>query len=124
MKTTIPIIAVLATAFSVAAHAQANPPSQATPPILFPDRTVLPIQVPKPPFYTELDVRDAPPPPPRFEVKAPDGAPNVLIILIDDMGFGQSSGFGGPIEMPTIDRQWSVEASMRWVRPSGRLTLA
>jgi len=43
-------------------------------------------------------------PPPRFEVKAPDGAPNVLIILIDDMGFGMPSAFGGPIHMPTVER--------------------
>ena len=43
-------------------------------------------------------------PPPRFEVKAPAKAPNVLIVLIDDMGFGQSSAFGGPIHMPTVER--------------------
>ena len=43
-------------------------------------------------------------PPPRFEVKAPEGAPNVLIVLIDDMGFGMSSAFGGPIHMPTVER--------------------
>ena len=66
------------------------------------DRTVLPIQEPKPPLYTELDARNATPPP-RFEVKAPAGAPNVLIVLIDDMGFGQSSAFGGPIHMPTVE---------------------
>ena len=41
--------------------------------------------------------------PARFEVKAPSGAPNVLIVLIDDMGFGQSSAFGGPIHMPTVE---------------------
>jgi Sulfatase len=66
------------------------------------DRTVLPIQEPKPPLYTELDARNATPPA-RFQVKAPDGAPNVLIVLIDDMGFGQSSAFGGPVHMPTIE---------------------
>jgi arylsulfatase A-like enzyme len=66
------------------------------------DRTILPIQEPKPPLYTELDARNASPPP-RFEVKAPEGAPNVLIVLIDDMGFGQSSAFGGPIHMPTVE---------------------
>jgi len=49
------------------------------------DRTVLPIQEPDYPHETELDARKATPPP-RFEVKAPDGAPNVLIVLIDDMG--------------------------------------
>ena len=67
------------------------------------DRTVLPIPEPQYPHSTVLDVRNATPPP-RFEVKAPAGAPNVLIVLIDDMGFGQSSAFGGPINMPTVDR--------------------
>ncbi|MEQ8846657.1 arylsulfatase [Botrimarina sp.] len=38
------------------------------------------------------------------EVAAPDGAPNVLIILTDDVGFGASSTFGGPIPTPTFDR--------------------
>jgi arylsulfatase len=50
-----------------------------------------------------LDVRNATAPP-RFEVKAPAQAPNVLIILIDDMGFGQPGAFGGPINMPTAER--------------------
>jgi arylsulfatase A-like enzyme len=36
-------------------------------------------------------------------VKAPANAPNVLIVLIDDMGFGQSSAFRGPIHMPTVE---------------------
>jgi len=67
------------------------------------DRTVLPLAEPKPAIITELDARNVKPPP-RFEVKAPEGAPNVLIILIDDMGFGQSSAFGGPVHMPTLDR--------------------
>jgi len=68
------------------------------------DRTVLPIPEPQYQHSTVLDVRNAPPPPPRFEVKAPAGAPNVLIVLIDDMGFGQSGTFGGPIKMPTVER--------------------
>jgi arylsulfatase A-like enzyme len=67
------------------------------------DRTVLPIPEPQYPHSTVFDVRNATPPP-RFEVKAPAKAPNVLIVLIDDMGFGQSSAFGGPIHMPTVDR--------------------
>ena len=37
-------------------------------------------------------------------VRPPAGAPNVLIVLIDDMGFGASSAFGGPIHMPTLER--------------------
>ena len=67
------------------------------------DRTVLPIQEPDYPHETELDARKATPPP-RFEVKAPAGAPNVVIVLIDDMGFGMPSAFGGPIQMPTVER--------------------
>ena len=38
------------------------------------------------------------------EVTAPKGAPNVLVILTDDVGFGASSTFGGPIPTPTMDR--------------------
>ena len=38
------------------------------------------------------------------EVKAPDGAPNILLILTDDVGFGASSTFGGPVPTPTMDR--------------------
>jgi arylsulfatase len=37
-------------------------------------------------------------------VEAPKGAPNVLLILTDDVGFGASSTFGGPIPTPTMDR--------------------
>jgi arylsulfatase len=66
------------------------------------DRTVLPISQPEYPPITTLDARDVKPPP-FFQVKAPQGAPNVLIVLIDDMGFGQSSAFGGPVHMPTVE---------------------
>jgi len=66
------------------------------------DRTVLPIPEPQYPHSTVFNARNATPPP-RFEVKAPPNAPNVLIILLDDMGFGQSSAFGGPIHMPTVE---------------------
>jgi arylsulfatase len=67
------------------------------------DRTVLPIPAPKPPTYTELDVRNATPPP-RFQVRAPEGAPNVLVVLVDDLGFAGTSQFGGPVPTPTFDR--------------------
>ncbi len=67
------------------------------------DRTVLPIKEPAPPLFDELDVRNAKMPP-HFEVKAPVNAPNVLLILIDDMGFGVSSTFGGAIAMPNLEQ--------------------
>ena len=98
---TLALVAFLSTApaATVAAQQAAAPAQVATPP----DRTVLPIPEPRYPHSTVLDARNATPPP-RFEVKAPANAPNVLIVLIDDMGFGQSSAFGGPINMPTVDR--------------------
>lgn len=67
------------------------------------NRTALPIPEPHYPPIKVLNARNATPPP-FFRVKAPKGAPNVLIILIDDMGFGQPSTFGGPIHMPTLDQ--------------------
>ena len=68
-----------------------------------PDRTSLPIPDPQYPNSTVLDVRSATPPP-RFQVKAPAGAPNVVVILIDDMGFGVSEAFGGPVTTPTMNK--------------------
>ncbi len=79
----------------------ADPAEKAGPYVM--DRTVLPIKEPPVEAITEIDARKAKAPP-RFEVKAPKGAPNVLIILIDDMGFGQSSAFGGPVHMPTCEK--------------------
>ena len=67
------------------------------------DRTVLPIQPPKQKQITEMDARNVEKPE-RFEIKAPENAPNVVVVLIDDIGFGATSTFGGAIEMPTFDR--------------------
>lgn len=41
---------------------------------------------------------------PQTLAKAPDGAPNVVWILLDDVGYGATSAFGGLIETPNIDR--------------------
>lgn len=68
-----------------------------------PDRTILPLQEPPRPLYKELDARNATMPP-NFAVKAPAGAPNVVIILIDDLGFGATSTYGGPLAAPTLER--------------------
>jgi arylsulfatase len=95
MKTKITVVltvSILLGAFVTVASAQQAP-----------DRTVLPIQEPKRPLYKELDARNAKMPP-NFEVKAPAGAPNVVIILIDDLGFGATAPYGGPIPTPTLGR--------------------
>ena len=86
-----------------ASPAQPREKTQAPPTGSALDRTVLPIPEPKVTPITELDARNAKAPP-RFEVKAPKGAPNVVIVLIDDIGFGSSSAFGGPINMPTLQK--------------------
>ena len=61
------------------------------------DRTILPIKEPVRQTYKELDARKAKAPS-RFEVKAPKEAPNVVVFLIDDIGFGAADHFGGPMK--------------------------
>lgn len=92
MKRNLHLLIGLALAMSQTSFAQAEL-----------DRSVLPIAEPPVKALTSLDARDAQAPP-RFEVKAPAGAPNVVIVLIDDIGFGHSSAFGGPIKMPTLEK--------------------
>ncbi len=70
-----------------------------------PQRDVLPI--PDQPYEGTLPL-DAKDPdatfPPIEPLRPPSGAPNVLIVLIDDAGFGSSSAFGGPCQTPTAER--------------------
>ena len=42
--------------------------------------------------------------PPIEDLRPPKGAPNVLIILLDDVGFGASSALGGPCHTPNAER--------------------
>jgi arylsulfatase len=60
---------------------------------------------PEPPFRGKIGrtVKDSTPDFPK-SIEAPAGAPNVLLILTDDVGFGASSTFGGPIQTPTFQR--------------------
>jgi arylsulfatase len=78
---------------------------------------------------TTIDGRYLPPPPQRFEgsinlnaaqskpawparVVPPKGAPNILLILTDDVGFGAPSTFGGVIPTPTLD--WIAANGLRY----------
>jgi arylsulfatase A-like enzyme len=68
-------------------------------------RDVLPIPDPQVPPIDVIDARDpAATFPPIEPLRPPEGAPNVLVILIDDAGFGSSSAFGGPCETPNFER--------------------
>src|SRR5262245_49129544 len=68
-------------------------------------REVLPIPDRPQPWLTTYDARDPDTRyPPIRPVRPPAGAPNVLVVLLDDVGFGASSAFGGPVRMPTAER--------------------
>ena len=68
-------------------------------------RTMLPIPDRPSPGLTTYDAKDPDTAYPPIEpLVPPEGAPNVLIILLDDVGFGAASTFGGPCRTPTADR--------------------
>ena len=64
-----------------------------------PQRSVLPIPQRRRPRVTTYDAKD---PDNEFDaiepLRPPADAPNVLIVLLDDVGFGSSSAFGGPVD--------------------------
>jgi arylsulfatase len=68
-------------------------------------RDVLPNPDVPPAGLTTYDAKDPDTSfPPIEPLRPPDGAPNVLIVLLDDVGFGASSVFGGPCSTPTFER--------------------
>ncbi|MCJ7672313.1 MAG: sulfatase-like hydrolase/transferase, partial [Acidimicrobiia bacterium] len=68
-------------------------------------RSVLPIPDVRKPEFTAYDAKDPESQfPPIVPVLPPAGAPNVLIILLDDVGFGSASAFGGPCETPVAEK--------------------
>jgi arylsulfatase A-like enzyme len=70
-----------------------------------PKRDVLPIPDITPTGLTTYDAKDPDTTYPPIEpTRPPDGAPNVLIVLLDDVGFGASSAFGGPIATPNAEK--------------------
>jgi len=69
------------------------------------DRSVLPIPDRAYAGFVTYDAKDPETSfPPIVPLRPPTDAPNVLVILIDDCGFGASSAFGGPIASPTAER--------------------
>src|SRR4051812_39681913 len=68
-------------------------------------REVLPIPDRKPVGLTTYDAKDPDTKfPPITPLRPPAGAPNILVVLLDDVGFGASSAFGGPCHTPTAER--------------------
>ncbi|MGB3684736.1 MAG: arylsulfatase [Ornithinimicrobium sp.] len=68
-------------------------------------RSMLPIPDRPAPAHTTYDAKDPETSYPPIEpLRPPQGSPNVLIVLLDDVGFGASSAFGGPCETPHAER--------------------
>ena len=68
-------------------------------------RNSLPIPDIPAPGLTTYDAKDPDTSYPPIEpLRPPKGAPNVLLVLIDDVGFGASSAFGGPCQTPNFER--------------------
>ena len=68
------------------------------------ERTVLPIPDRTRPGLITYDAKDPNTKfPPIEPLRPPEGAPNVLIILLDDVGFAGSSAFGGPCQTPNFE---------------------
>lgn len=68
-------------------------------------RTILPIPDRPAPGLTTYDAKDpATSYPPIEPLLPPAGSPNVLVILLDDVGFGASSAFGGPCQTPNAEK--------------------
>ena len=69
------------------------------------ERSILPIPDRPHVGLTTYDAKDPDTKyPPIRELRPPAGAPNVLVILIDDAGFGSSSAFGGPCKTPNFEK--------------------
>src|ERR1044072_2269729 len=93
---------ILLAGTSIAA-ASALDPARAQAPTI--GREGLPIPDRKPVGLTTYDAKDPNTKfPPLKPLRPPAGAPNVLVILLDDVGFGASSGFGGPCQTPNAER--------------------
>jgi arylsulfatase len=103
------ILWVMACAMATAPVWAQGPPGSAqpaaSPAAVSPDRTHLPMPNTTPPKLVTYDAKSPDSKfPPIEQLRPPKGAPNVLVILIDDAGFGSSSTFGGPCQTPTLDK--------------------
>jgi len=68
-------------------------------------RQVLPVPDVPPVGLTTFDAKDPDTSyPPIRDLRPPTGAPNILVILLDDVGFGASSAFGGPCQTPAFEK--------------------
>ena len=102
MRSALVAVAIAAST-SIAQQAAGDP--QSTDAAAVKHRSQLPLPNTIRPSLVTYDAKDPDTKlPPIEQLRPPRGAPNVLIVLIDDAGFGSSSTFGGPCQTPTLER--------------------
>lgn len=97
------ILSVIFVFFSTVLFAAQEQPSVESKSNNTTDGSVLPYPTPVFRGHIDLSAKDSTPDFPKA-IQAPKGAPNIVVILLDDVGFGASSTFGGPIKTTTLDR--------------------
>jgi arylsulfatase len=98
---------VLGGLFAATAGSQEVTPIPPTSPAstMEPDRTILPLPIREFTGKVGENYRDSTPDwAPALPASAPSGAPNIVLIVLDDVGYGQPGAYGGPIETPNLDR--------------------
>jgi len=98
MKSRILFVLLIALVPFCSTNAQQKPAAEP-----WPNRKVLPIEPYQKKGIIAPNIKDSDPIDWPKEISAPAGAPNVLLIMIDDVGFGASDLFGGPVPTPTFD---------------------
>lgn len=94
-------VAIVIGLLVVRAQDDSAPPKSAT----SPGRTTLPPATPEFKGRIAENYKDSKPDwNPALPLKAPDGAPNVLMIVLDDVGYGHLGSYGGPIQTPNLDK--------------------
>jgi hypothetical protein len=87
------------------------------------DRTVLPPPVPVFTGKIGMNYKESTPDwTPALPLTAPKDAPNVLLIVLDDVGYGHLNSYGGPIETPTARSRSAIPSQplyrLAWLSPS------
>lgn len=121
MKTRLKFVVMLTVASFVICAAKPAPSQES---LADSNRTVLPM--PTPEFKGKIGANYKESTPdwrPAEPLSAPKGAPNVIMIVLDDVGFGHLGCYGGPVETPTACSSAGTSAP-RWATSTRRRSLS